>query len=36
MNKVVYRSLIEEDYEPIKKLIGEAFGLMNLLKIKNV
>ncbi|GMR67577.1 MULTISPECIES: GNAT family N-acetyltransferase [Bacillus] len=26
MNTVKYRSLIKEDYEPIKHLIGEAFG----------
>ncbi|MED0959177.1 GNAT family N-acetyltransferase [Bacillus paramycoides] len=26
MNTVKYRSLVKEDYEPIKHLIGEAFG----------
>jgi len=26
MDKVIYRSLVKEDYESIKKLIGEAFG----------
>ncbi len=34
MNNVVYRSLIEEDYEPIKKLIGEAFGFNEFIKDK--
>jgi hypothetical protein len=32
MEKVIYRNLSKEDYEPIKKLIGEAFGFNEFIK----
>ena len=32
MEKVLYRNLIEEDYEVCKKLIGEAFGFNEFIK----
>ncbi|MBO1627462.1 GNAT family N-acetyltransferase [Bacillus arachidis] len=34
MNKVIYRDLVKEDYESIKKLIGEAFGFNKIIKDK--
>ncbi|MED1115439.1 GNAT family N-acetyltransferase [Bacillus paramycoides] len=35
MNTVKYRSLVKEDYEPIKHLIGEAFGFNQFITDKN-
>lgn len=35
MNTVKYRSLVKEDYEPIKHLIGEAFGFNKFITDKN-
>ncbi|EEK75916.1 GNAT family N-acetyltransferase [Bacillus cereus] len=35
MNTVKYRSLVKEDYEPIKHLIGEAFGFNEFITDKN-
>ncbi|CAM4131027.1 MULTISPECIES: GNAT family N-acetyltransferase [Bacillus cereus group] len=35
MNTVKYRSLVKEDYEPIKHLIGEAFGFNEFIADKN-
>ncbi|SCH85422.1 GNAT family N-acetyltransferase [Romboutsia sp. 1001713B170207_170306_H8] len=32
MNKVIYRDLLESDYETIKELIGEAFGFYDFIK----
>ncbi|PEB51551.1 GNAT family N-acetyltransferase [Bacillus pseudomycoides] len=34
MNTVTYRSLVKEDYEAVKTLIGEAFGFNELIKDK--
>ena len=34
MNTVTYRSLVKEDYESVKELIGEAFGFNELIKDK--
>ncbi|MCP1122680.1 GNAT family N-acetyltransferase [Bacillus sp. 3103sda1] len=34
MDKVIYRSLVKEDYEPVKELIGEAFGFNEFIKDK--
>ncbi|WP_397538850.1 GNAT family N-acetyltransferase [Rummeliibacillus pycnus] len=34
MDKVVYRSLVKEDYEAVKTLIGEAFGFNEFIKDK--
>lgn len=35
MNTVKYRNLVKEDYEPIKHLIGEAFGFNEFITDKN-
>ncbi|PEE41015.1 GNAT family N-acetyltransferase [Bacillus pseudomycoides] len=32
MDKVIYRSLVKEDYESVKELIGEAFGFTEFIK----
>lgn len=32
MDEVIYRSLVKEDYESVKELIGEAFGFHELIK----
>lgn len=34
MDKVIYRSLVKEDYESVKELIGEAFGFNEFIKDK--
>ncbi|PGZ97124.1 GNAT family N-acetyltransferase [Bacillus pseudomycoides] len=34
MNTVTYRSLVKEDYEAVKTLIGEAFGFTEFIKDK--
>ncbi|PEI85214.1 GNAT family N-acetyltransferase [Bacillus pseudomycoides] len=34
MDKVIYRSLVKEDYESVKELIGEAFGFTEFIKDK--
>lgn len=34
MNTVTYRSLVKEDYEAVKTLIGEAFGFNEMIKNK--
>lgn len=34
MNTVIYRDLSKEDYPRIKQLIGEAFGMNNMIKDK--
>lgn len=34
MDQVIYRSLVKEDYEAVKTLIGEAFGFNELIKDK--
>jgi len=34
MEKVIYRSLVKEDYESVKELIGEAFGFNEFIKDK--
>ena len=34
MDKVIYRSLVKEDYEAVKELIGEAFGFNEFIKDK--
>lgn len=34
MNTVTYRSLVKEDYEAVKTLIGEAFGFNEMIKDK--
>lgn len=32
MDEVIYRSLVKEDYESVKELIGEAFGFNEFIK----
>ncbi|MEH6891295.1 GNAT family N-acetyltransferase [Bacillus sp. JJ864] len=32
MNQVIYRSLVKEDYEAVKNLIGEAFGFNEIIQ----
>ncbi|MFF2797012.1 GNAT family N-acetyltransferase [Lysinibacillus xylanilyticus] len=34
MDKVIYRSIVKEDYESVKELIGEAFGFNEFIKDK--
>ncbi|MFI8706064.1 GNAT family N-acetyltransferase [Bacillus sp. NPDC077411] len=34
MDKVIYRSLVKEDYEAVKTLIGEAFGFNEFIEDK--
>ncbi|QED49869.1 GNAT family N-acetyltransferase [Cytobacillus dafuensis] len=34
MDKVIYRSLVKEDYDSIKELIGEAFGFNKFIEDK--
>ncbi|MEH7462234.1 GNAT family N-acetyltransferase [Bacillus thuringiensis] len=34
MNQVIYRSLVKEDYEAVKNLIGEAFGFNEFIQDK--
>ncbi|MBJ8107593.1 MULTISPECIES: GNAT family N-acetyltransferase [Bacillus cereus group] len=34
MDQVIYRSLVKEDYEAVKTLIGEAFGFNEFIKDK--
>ncbi len=34
MDEVIYRSLIKEDYESVKELIGEAFGFNEFIEDK--
>ncbi|MEG0014915.1 MAG: GNAT family N-acetyltransferase [Cellulosilyticaceae bacterium] len=35
MDKVIYRGLVKEDYEQVKKLIDEAFGFNEFIKDRN-
>ena len=34
MGKVIYRNLVETDYETMKEFIGEAFGFNEFIKDK--